>query len=292
MSYSQPITIDSILNNLIRISKGTLTNQHRSEIEKRLASHLDYTPRIAIFGKTGAGKSSTLNAIFGQTLSAVSDVEACTRQILSYQIKTPRGHITLLDCPGVAESSSRDKEYAKMYRDLLTGQDGQDGVDFILWVLKGDDRAFSADLEFYQRMIRPAMDQSIPILFVLNQVDKIEPFREWNEATCEPGPRQQQTIDAKQTYVSQCFSIPRSLVVPISAVESYRLGTLMYEIVSRLKDSRTKINISSGLNEQHKNQEVYEEEKNAWWNVLEEVICAIPVVKTIWKGIKSLFKFW
>jgi uncharacterized protein len=288
----ETISIESILNNLMNISKGALTNQHCAEIERRLTERLHYTPRIAIFGKTGAGKSSTLNAIFGQNLSAVSDVAACTREVLSYEIQTPRGQIILLDCPGVAESSTRDKEYAKLYHDLLTGRDGSDGVDFILWVLKGDDRAFSADLEFYERMIKPAMDQSIPILFVLNQVDKIEPFREWDEQRCTPGARQQQNIQDKRTYVSQCFSIPPSLVVPISALEGYKVGTLMYEIITRLNDHRAKISLGGSFNKLHKSDEVYQEEKSAWWEILDSVISVIPVVKTVWRGIKKLFKFW
>ena len=182
--------LNSILNRLTDLSQGTLTAAHRREIEQKLNEQLSYTPRIAIFGKTGAGKSSLLNALFGAEISAVSDVEACTRSLQSHTIKTPRGAVTLIDCPGVAESDERDLEYAKLYRDLLEDRDGEGGVDMILWVLKGDDRAFSADLDFYKRMVKPAMEQSLPILFILNQVDKIEPFRDWDEEGCEPGPRQ------------------------------------------------------------------------------------------------------
>ena len=286
----QPIQMQQILDRLISLSQGALTSEHRRAIEDKLNEQLNYTPRIAIFGKTGAGKSSLLNALFGQELSAVSDVEACTREIQSHTFKTPRGAVTLLDCPGVAESDTRDVEYATLYRDLLENKDGQGGVDMILWVLKGDDRAFAADLDFYQRMIRPAMDQSLPLLFVLNQVDKIEPFREWDTQTNTPGAKQGQNIQQKITYVSQTFSVPPSFVVPVSASETYGIGVLMYEMVTRLKSDRVKISLARMLNDNHKTDQVRDEEKKAWWSVLDHVISAIPVVGSIWRGVKSFFR--
>lgn len=50
----------------------------------------------------------------------------------------------------------------------------------MLWVVKGDDRAFSADEHFYKNVLKPVGGDE-KVLFVLNQVDKIEPFREWDE---------------------------------------------------------------------------------------------------------------
>lgn len=58
--------------------------------------------------------------------------------------------VRLIDIPGVGESAERDSEYEQLYRDLLPQ------LDLVLWVIKGDDRAFSADEHFYKNVLLPA----------------------------------------------------------------------------------------------------------------------------------------
>ena len=56
-----------------------LDERQRRLINQRIAAILSYEPRIGFFGKTGVGKSSLCNALFGKDLFAINDVEACTR---------------------------------------------------------------------------------------------------------------------------------------------------------------------------------------------------------------------
>ena len=41
------------------------------------------------------------------------------------------------------------------------------------------------------------MSKGKPFFFVLNQIDKVEPFREWDISKHEPGPKQMDNIRLK-----------------------------------------------------------------------------------------------
>ena len=55
------------------------TPEQQQNIKRRINEVLNYEPKVGVFGKTGVGKSSLCNAMFGQDVCPISDVEACTR---------------------------------------------------------------------------------------------------------------------------------------------------------------------------------------------------------------------
>ena len=59
----------------------------RNHIFERLRSLTQYEPVIGIMGKTGAGKSSLCNALFQGEVTPVSDVAACTRDVLRFRFR-------------------------------------------------------------------------------------------------------------------------------------------------------------------------------------------------------------
>ena len=127
----------------------------------------DYEPVIGILGKTGAGKSSLCNALFGGEVSPVSDVAACTREPLQFRLQVGERFMTIVDLPGVGESGARDTEYAALYREQLPR------LDLVLWLIKADDRALAVDELFYHQVIGEAYRHKV--LFIISQSDKTEP---------------------------------------------------------------------------------------------------------------------
>ena len=205
----------------------------KTKIGDKLNEIKNYIPNIGVFGKTGVGKSSLCNALFGQDICGISDVEACTREtqevLLSFE---NAGGLRLIDVPGVGESEERDEEYDELYQNLLPK------LDLIFWVFKGDDRAAASDEQFYNRLIRRYIEAGKPFLAVINQVDKIEPFREWSTEENRPGARQASNIEKKRHHIAGLLNLPLSQVLAISANERYGLVELVDSIVHSLPNDK------------------------------------------------------
>ncbi len=218
--------LHSILGDIINDPKN------RQRVINKINEVINYRPTIAVLGKTGVGKSSLCNALFGQDVAAVSDIEACTRRPQEVLLSLGDKSLCLVDVPGVGESNARNEEYAQLYASLLPK------TDVILWLLKADDRAYSVDEEFYKTIVQPHAESDKPFFFVLTQADKIEPFREWNEKDGAPGPNQLVNLEKRRQYVAKCFDVPLSKVLCISSSEEYRLANLIEEIVFALPDEK------------------------------------------------------
>lgn len=272
----------------------TLTDEQRSAVERKMREIMSYEPRIGIFGKTGAGKSSLCNALFGQDICPINDVEACTRNPQEVILNMGSKGIKLVDVPGVGESQERDEEYAELYAKLLPE------LDLVLWLIKADDRAMASDENFYKNVVKPHISQGKPFFFVLNQVDKVEPFRQWNEKAHEPGPVQAQNIQRKVDAVAVQFGLPASKVIPVSAGERYNLVKLVDEIVFALPKEKN-ITVFKAVDNEFRSAAAGEHVKrsalevigdvigNVIGTVVDGVVEVVHVVADVVDNIKSFF---
>lgn len=200
----------------------------RHMLIKELSQLITYEPVIGIMGKTGAGKSSLCNALFRSEVCAVNAVEACTREPQRIRLRFGQHYLTLVDLPGVGESQDRDSEYRELYREQLPK------LDMVLWVLKADDRAFSVEETFYQSIQARCGSTMPPVLWVLNQVDKVEPSEQWNRHTAMPSPGQLEHIKRKQQAVASQLGIQKDAVIPVSVKGRYQLAHIVEQMINRL----------------------------------------------------------
>lgn len=200
----------------------------RHTLIKELSQLITYEPVIGIMGKTGAGKSSLCNALFRSEVCAVNAVEACTREPQRVRLRFGQHYLTLVDLPGVGESQSRDSEYRELYKEQLPK------LDMVLWVLKADDRAFSIEEQFYQAILAQCSSTMPPVLWILNQVDKVEPSERWNWRSATPSGAQLENIRRKQQAVAGQLGIQDDVIIPVSVKGCYHLARIVEQMINHL----------------------------------------------------------
>lgn len=264
---------------------SAMTEQQREQLRDRIDQIVNYQAVVGILGKTGAGKSSLCNALFGKDVAAVDDVAGCTRYAQEFTLAYKNGKgIALIDVPGVGETTDKDSEYAELYQRLLPE------MDLILWVVKADDRALSIDEHCYRTLIQPYLAQrDIPVLFVLSQVDKLEPYRQWDTALQLPGPDQAKNLSRKQIQLSQVFDIPLSQICATAASEGYGLTTLIEQIIATLPKQK-KWSIAREANPEVVSSTAYHSASKGLWESVKEA--AQAVLSDSWNWVSNTVSSW
>jgi uncharacterized protein len=122
---------------------------------------------ILLVGRTGAGKSSLINALFQADLAAV-DVLPSTDKIQNYQWQTSDGEtLVLWDTPGYEQSNRED------LRERVTDYASQ--ADLLLLVTPALDPALQMDVDF----LKSIQSIALPAIAIVTQVDRLRPLREW-----------------------------------------------------------------------------------------------------------------
>ena len=144
-------------------------------------------PRLYVFGRSGAGKSSLINALARREVAEVGAVEPTTRESRRYEIDFPDRHATweVVDSRGLFESVAPDGSVpadtvAAMRDDLETHR-----PDVLIHVVTPDGiRAGERDFAALERL-RHELDVGLPpIVYCLNKVDThLPPGGEWPPET-------------------------------------------------------------------------------------------------------------
>ncbi|WP_171862922.1 GTPase family protein [Citrobacter freundii] len=251
----------------------------RNHILERLRNLTQYEPVIGIMGKTGAGKSSLCNALFQGEVTPVSEVEACTRDVLRFRLRNGNHSLMIVDLPGVGESEQRDEEYTALYRRILPE------LDLVLWVIKTDDRALSVDEHFYRKIMLAYQHR---VLFVVNQADKAEPCHQWNTTSNTPSHSQQSTIEAKRSAVQQLF-LPHHPVCVVSAQTGWGLEAMVETMMRSLPDRATSP-LTTQLHGRLCTEPVKKQARERFGNAVDEMIGTVESSSLLPASVRAVIR--
>lgn len=129
----------------------------------------DSLPTIVLSGKTGCGKTSTINALWDKNL-ATNRVSSCTKYPAVMHIadvfKGKKVEFNLVDLPGIAESLEANSLYSDFYYHFINK------ASLLICLTQADRRAYKQDQLFYTELIaKDILRKNQKIVLGINQAD-------------------------------------------------------------------------------------------------------------------------
>jgi small GTP-binding protein len=237
MDINVNVKYEALLDNLLMkypcfyfLKNQTLKHSDKRKWHLEREDRLIYCLEVIFIGKTGYGKSTTVNHILGQQIFESSDIDSCTRECQSamFQIhnSTDLYYFSLADLPGIGESIALDRKYIELYSEYLKLS------DTVVYLLRADQRDFAVDQDTFSRLFATKKQRN-KVIIALNSVDKIEPIN--RSKPFKPSQAQLENANKKMKIISDCFGISEDKILYYSATEEYNLDSLMKAIAQNLK---------------------------------------------------------
>jgi len=166
------------------------SNLPDDEKNRRLSLMLKASSRrvnIMLIGAAGAGKSSTINALFDMSVAKVGiGVDPETKEIVKYDL----GNLIIWDTPGLGDGVEADKGHIKQIVRKLSETDGNGNIliDLVLVVLDAGSKDLAVSYDVINNTLIPCLgkDNTHRILIGLNQADMAMKGRHWDNESNAP----------------------------------------------------------------------------------------------------------
>lgn len=122
---------------------------------------------VSVIGRPNVGKSTLLNAIIGEKISAISSKPQTTRQNITFIHTDDEAQIIFLDTPGIQKPKNKLGEFM-----LTESKEGIEDSDVITYIVDTSKRIGKAERSIIDLL--KEYTGKLPIILLINKVDTIK----------------------------------------------------------------------------------------------------------------------
>ena len=164
---------------------------------------------VNIIGNPNVGKSTLMNALVGERLSIITSKAQTTRHRILGIVNGDDFQVIFSDTPGIIKPAYRLQE---SMMDFV--KSAMEDADVLLYMVEIGEQSLKDE-----KMFAKIQSANIPVLLVLNKIDKSD----------------QETLESQIEYWQG--QIPQAEIIPISALEKFNISNLFQRILDLLPAS-------------------------------------------------------
>ncbi len=168
LGMGDPVPTSSLHRTGIENIKNWCLAEQAKRDNGKSAAEQPIVLQLAIVGRPNTGKSTLMNWLCGDLISRVSTMPLTTRDTVSYELKTDRGVIQILDTAGIRKHSKGAPLLERL--SIRSAQDAIRRADVVFLMIDSHEPLTFQD----RRLINWVAEAKKPVAFLFNFWDKLD----------------------------------------------------------------------------------------------------------------------
>jgi len=218
--------------------------RYRYKELSKISSEVGIVFDVMVAGVTGAGKSTTLNALFQKEVAKIGrGVDPETMKLDNYRLNDA---FRLWDTPGLGDGKKKDREHSKLLIDLLYKDYGENHgwIDLVLVIIEGSNRDMGTTYKLLNDIIVPNF-QKERILVAVNQADVAMKGRYWDYDSNKPMMKLkaflEEQVDSIQRRVKEASGVKIIRPIYYSAEYDYNIDKFMDLLIDNMPKKKREL---------------------------------------------------